>query len=71
MVIGDDGKVLAHEMALTYDESDGAGEGFSLVYYAPSAGLIFYLRTSRVPEVEEISARVEAIVEKPSHSISR
>jgi len=70
MVLRDDGKVLAHERAIGYEETGAPEKERSLIYYSPRFGLIFYLRTDMKPP-EELSARIEAILESPSPPINR
>ena len=72
MVMGGDGKVLAHERALGYDEDKiPIDEGCSLLYYAPSNGLLFYVRTNRQPMSGEIPSRIEAIVGSPTPAVTK
>lgn len=71
MILGDDGKVLAHERAIGYEESEAPWEEHSLIYHAPRFGLIFYVRTNGKPAGGELSARIEAMVESPTPAITR
>jgi hypothetical protein len=69
MVLTDDGKVLAHERAIGYEE-EAPEMDHSMIYYARQYGLIFYLRTNGEPE-GELSAQIEAIIESPSPVVTR
>jgi hypothetical protein len=71
MVLRDDGKVLAHERAIGFDEDEAPEMDHSMIYYARHYGLIFYLRTNGEPTDGELSARIEAIIESPSPAVTR
>jgi hypothetical protein len=71
MVLGDDGKVLAHERAIGCRESEASEMDHSMIYYARSYSLIFYLRMTGEPVDGELSARIEAIIESPSPVMTR
>jgi hypothetical protein len=66
MVVGHGGKVLAHEIALDYDETDPFKEGHPMLYYAPTAGLLFYIRLSGRPTDQAIPSRIEQIINSPA-----
>ena len=72
MIVTEDGKVLAHERALGFDDEDlPLDEGCSLLYFAPRPGLLFYVRTSKEPLEGEISSRIEAIIKSPNPAVTR
>jgi hypothetical protein len=72
MVVGDDGRVLAHERALDDDEFDSfEEEGHPLLFYASGPRLLFYLRVSRQSTVEDISDRVIATISSPTFTMTR
>ena len=71
MVLTDDGKVLAHERAIGYEEGEAPESDHSIIYYTRQYGLIFYVRTNRELAEGELSARIEAIIESPSPVVTR
>jgi hypothetical protein len=71
MVLRDDGKVLAHERAIGYEDGETSDMDHSIIYYARHYGLIFYVRTNGELAEGELSARIEAIIESPSPVITR
>jgi hypothetical protein len=71
MVLGDDGKVLAHERAVGYEGDVAPERERSLTYYSPRFGLIFYIRTNGNPADGDLSGRIEAIIESPAPPITR
>jgi len=71
MVLGDDGKVLAHERAIGYEEGEPPEKDHSIIYYARRYGLIFYLRTNGERADRELSARIEEIIGSPSPVVTR
>ena len=66
MIMGDDGKILAHERSLEYSEGTSVDGEYSLTYYAPSLGLLFYVRANGTPVSGKISSRIETIVNSPA-----
>jgi len=72
MVVGDDGRILAHERALDYDDEDPLkGGGYPLFYYVPRAKLLFFIRLLRRPADERISWRLQGMIDSPAFAISR
>ena len=72
MVVGDDGRVLAHERVLDYYEGDPMkGECHPLLFYVPRAKLLFYVRLSKRPIDERVSWRIQGVIDSPSFVISR
>jgi len=72
MIVGREGKVLAHERAIGYDEDDSTeGEGHPLLFYAQDIGLLFYVKLGKHPRDEEIPNRIMAIIRSPSFCITR
>jgi len=70
MIMGDDGKILAHERSLEYSEGTSVEGEYSLTYYAPSLGLLFYVRANGTPVSGKISSRIETIVNSPAPYIT-
>jgi len=67
LIMAEDGRVLAHERALGYDDGDPLiGEECSLIYHASGPGLVFYIRTNKDPTSRELPGRIEAILASPS-----
>jgi len=71
MVLTDDGKVLAHERAIGYEDSETPELDHSIIYYARHYGLIFYVRTNGELAEGELSARIESIIESPTPVVTR
>jgi hypothetical protein len=71
MVLGDDGKILAHERALGEDEFDSLeGQDHPLLFYASGPRLLFFVRLNEEPTGKEISDRIMATIKSPSFSIT-
>jgi hypothetical protein len=70
MVLADGGKLLAHERAIGYAGGEDPDLEYSLIYYAPRFGLVFYLRTTE-PADGVLLARIEAIMGAPSPEMTR
>lgn len=71
MVIGGDGKVLAHERAIDDDEIDSIeGEDYPLLFYASSPNLLFFVRLSKQPTGGEISDRMMSTIGSPSFAMT-
>jgi len=71
MVMGDDGKVLAHERALGGDEADRfESEDHSLLFYDSGPRLLFLVRLNKQPTGVEISDHIMATISSPSFAIS-
>jgi len=72
MITSGEGKVLAHERALEYDEASSVTEDeSSLIYYAPGPGLLFYVRLAKGIVGREVEARIEEIVGSPFPNVTR
>jgi len=72
MVLAEDGKVLAHERAVGYDDIDFPIDGgYTLIYQAPGSGLVFYIRTSEDPTSVNFPAQIGKIIESLSPLITR
>ena len=65
MVMGGDGKVLAHERSVDYGEFVLPIRGSSSVYLARDCGLIIYLRASGSLDDSDLRERIEAIIRGP------
>ena len=72
MILARDGKILAHERALEYEEIDSlGGESYPLLFYARGQGLIFYVSLDEKLTGEEIPNRILATIESPSFAMTR
>ena len=66
LILDHDGKVLAHERALSHAPfNTDFGSESAVTYFARNSGMIFYLRTSKGSDTLDLCARVESIIRSP------
>jgi hypothetical protein len=71
MVVGADGKILAHETAVGYDKGDRRDEDYPLLFFVPPQGHLFLLRLNKQPVGNEIANRVLSLIGDPQLSLGR
>jgi hypothetical protein len=71
MVLGDDGKVLAHERALGFEEQETLeDDDHTVLFCASERRVIFFLRLSKQPSRDEYN-RIQATISSPNFAITR
>jgi hypothetical protein len=72
MVVGKEGRVMAHERAIGYEEGDaGTESGRPVLFYAPERGLVFFVRLSGTEPDARVCDRLVAMIESKNLSITR